>query len=79
MKAYSRSALIKDIAKNAQSVGIPPGSAAVFATAAADHVEAWLKDRPKVTQQDLNRVIAKKLSAYNRDLAFFYKNNGKII
>ena len=78
-RQFSRTALINDIMKNARSANIPPGSAEVFANKTADHVEAWIKNRSTVTQDDLDRIIAKKLSTYNRDLAFFYKNNGKII
>ena len=79
MKKFSREALIKDILRNAKAANIPIGSAEIFANKTADHVEAWIKNRAQVTQADLDRIIAKKLSTYSKDLAFFYKNNGKII
>ena len=76
---FSHSGLVKDILKNARAAGVPLGSAEIFATRTADHVQQWIKGRAKVTEADLNRVIAKKLSSFSSDLAFFYKNNGKII
>ncbi len=79
MSTFSRTALVKDIIKNAKAINIPIGSAEIFAEKTADHVEKWIKTRAKVTETDLNRVIAQKLATFNRDLAFFYKNSGKII
>ena len=81
MKSYtfSRTALIADILKNAKSLGIPSGSAKIFAEKNADQVETWLKKHPKITEADLYRVVAKHLSVYSKDLSFFYKNRDKII
>lgn len=76
---FSRSALEKDITRNAKSLRIPAGSAEVFAKKTADHVAKWLQGRSTVTQADLDRITAQKLSEYSKDLAFFYQNNGKII
>lgn len=76
---FSHTALTADIIKNARAVGIPIGSAEIFAQKTADHVQQWLKSRTKVTQADLDRAIAQKLSTFSKDLAFFYKNHGKII
>ena len=78
-EVFSRKSIIKDIRTEAKVIKISAGSAEKYAEKVADSVEKWAERREGVTQDDLNRIIAKELAKYNKDLAFIYKNRGKII
>ena len=45
----------------------------------ADKIAKWAERREEVTQADIDAQIAKEVSRYSKDLAFVYKNRGKII
>lgn len=77
--AFSKAAIIKDIKTEARILKISAGSAEKYAEKVAEKVSAWAEKREKVTRDDLNRLIAKEIAKYNKDLAFMYKNRGKII
>ena len=77
--AYSSSAFKKEIFKNAKSLGIAEKWAETIASQATQHVDSWIKNRGIVTEDDLRRIAYKKLKELNPDIAYIYKNRGKIL
>ena len=53
--------------------------AEIIAGDTANAVAKWVMKRPAVTEDDLNRRVAKEIAKYNDDLAYVYQNRGKII
>lgn len=78
-KSFSKELVVKDIMLEAKILGISVGAAEVFAEKVAIKVSTWAKQRESVTEDDINMQIAKEINRYNKDLAFVYKNRGKII
>ena len=76
---FSREKVIESIMQEAKILNLHPGAVELYADKVADQVERWAKRRSAITQQDLDRRIAKSLEIYNADLAYVYKNRGKII
>ena len=74
-----RENLEKDLKLNAKALGIPIGSIEIFITETMKSLEKSLKDKPVITESDLNRLLAKTLKKYNTDLAYVYQIRGKII
>ena len=74
-----RENLEKDLKLNAKALGIPIGSIEIFITETMKSLEKSLKDKPVITEADLNRLLAKTLKKYNTDLAYVYQIRGKII
>lgn len=64
---------------HAKALGLPIGSAEIFAKKSIDAAEKSLKHQPIVEEQDFIRLVAKELSKYNSDLAYVYKMYDKII
>ena len=78
-EAFSKKAIVKDIKTEAKILKISAGAAEKYAEKVAEKISVWTEKRGKVTQDDLDRLIAKEIAKYNKDLAFVYKNRGKII
>ena len=78
-KEYSSAALKKQIISDAKSLQIPEKWAETIANKTAKHVDTWLKNRGTVTEADLIRVAYTKLKELNPDIAYIYKNRGKIL
>lgn len=76
---FSKKLIVKDITLEAKILGIASGSAEIFAEKVAEKVAKWAEKRESVTEDDINMQIAKEINRYNKDLAFVYKNRGKII
>lgn len=76
---FSERALAKELVKEAKAVGASAKVAEKYAPKVAKKVASWVNARAEVTQEDINRVVAKEVEKYNKDLAFAYKNRGKII
>lgn len=74
-----RENLEKDLKLNAKALGIPIGSIEIFIAETMKSLEKSLKDKPVITEADLNRLLAKTLKKYNTDLAYVYQIRGKII
>ena len=55
------------------------GVAEIFVGKICLKVAERLTKRAAVTTDDLNRFIAEEAEKYNKDLAYVYKNRGKII
>lgn len=78
-QAYSSTALKKQILADAKSLKIAEKWAETIANKTAKHTETWLKNRGTVTEADINRIAHKKLKELNADLAYIFKNRGKIL
>ena len=76
---FSRRKLISEIMFEARVLNRHFGSAGIIAEKVADEVEAWAKKRTYITEDDITRVASEKLEKYDKDLAYIYKNRGKII
>lgn len=76
---FSKTYVVKDIMLEAKVLGISAGSAKVFAEKVAEKVAKWAERRESVTEDDINTQIAKEINRYSKDLAFVYRNRGKII
>lgn len=68
-----------ELLKEAKVVKIPAGTAKTVAKKVAEQVEKWVKKRPAVTLDDINRRVALEAAKYSDDLAYVYQNRGKII
>ena len=71
--------LKRSIKIDAVGLGIPVGAAELFADKAIKGATKTLKTKKLITEQDLNRALAKELTKYNPDLAYVYKNRDTII
>ncbi len=78
-KEFSVEDLRKDILREAKILNISEPVAKTVAERVAGQLEKWTEKRAAVTEEDLNRQIAKELKKYNTDLAYVYQNRGKII
>lgn len=76
---FSRKKLISDIMFEARVLGRHPGSTKIIAERVADDLEKWAENREYITEDDIRRVASTKLKKYDEDLAYIYKNYGKII
>lgn len=76
---FSKSDLEKNIIRESKIIKIPAGEARSFVAKVAEKVAKWTEKRAEVTEVDINRQVAKEIEKYSKDLAFVYKNKGKII
>ena len=76
---FSQRRLQDDILREAKILGMHMGTAELIAKKVTSKTRKWMKDRGTITEDDLTRVVSRELSRYNKDLAFMYKNRGKII
>ena len=78
-KDFNQKEVIRDLKINARAVGIPAGAAEVFIEKTLKAIEKDLKSKQIITETDLDRLIAREMQKYNRDLAYVYKIRDKII
>lgn len=76
---FSKNDLTKDIIRNAKVLGISDKVSARYADNVSDRISQWVRVRGIVTTSDINKKVAQELEKYNQDLAFIYKQKGKII
>ena len=76
---FSKDKLKKELLREAKVQGIQPGSAEILAERVVLATEKWAKTQTMITENDLNRAVAKEAKKYNADLAYVYQNRGKII
>lgn len=76
---FSKKKLVTDIMFEAKVLNRHPGAAKIIAERVADEVEKWAERREFVTEDDIRQTASIKLKKYDADLAFIYKNYGKII
>lgn len=76
---FNEKDLQEDLMRSARVVGLSVGAAEVIVGKIVQKVAEHLAKRAVVTADDLNRFIATEAEKYNKDLAYVYKNRGKII
>ena len=69
----------KELKIDAASLDIPVGAAEIFIEKALKDASRQLKTKKIITENDLERTIAKELKKYHKDLAYVYQNRDKII
>ena len=80
-KAYkfSVSELKEDLFREARALRIHGGFAEQIVEKVLKKVNAYRKTHPVVTKKDIDLLVYRELKKYHEDLAFIYKNRGKII
>ena len=78
-RAFSQEELKLAIMCEARALSFSLPIAEMIAGDTADAVARWVLKRPAITEDDLNRRVAKEIAKYNDDLAYVYQNRGKII
>ncbi len=76
---FNEKELYNELLHSAKAVGLSLGAAEVIATKVVKKVAEHLARRAVITTDDLNRFIADETEKYSKDLAYVYKNRGKII
>lgn len=76
---FSRKKLVQEIMFEAAVLGRHLGSTKIVVEKVADEVEKWAEKRAYITEDDITKVASEKLQKYDKDLAYIYKNRGKII
>lgn len=76
---FSKKKLIAEILFEARVLNRHLGAAKIIAEKVADEVEKWADERSFVTEDDITQVASKKIAKYDKDLAYIFKNRGKII
>lgn len=76
---FNEKELQQDLVHSAKALGISAAVAETISLKIAKKVAERLSKRAAVTMDDLNRFIATEAEKYNKDLAYVYKNRGKII
>ena len=76
---FSKKKLIQEIMFEAKVLNRHLGATKIIAEKTADEVEKWAEKRAYITEEDITRVASEKLKKYDKDLAYIYKNRGKII
>lgn len=76
---FNEQDLYKDLMRNAKVLGISVAAAELMSLAIAKKVAQRVAKRAAITTDDLNRFVAEAADKYNKDLAYFYRNRGKII
>ena len=75
----SKKKIHEDIKREAKVLGLHAGSAELIADKVVEKIMTWGKKRAMVTEDDLNKRLAKELTKYNEDLAYLFEVRGKII
>ncbi len=79
MEDSQKKQLKTTLMRDAHALSIPIGAAESFVNRSISAAEKSLKGKKIITEDDLNRAIVKELKKYHTDLAYVYKNRGKII
>lgn len=76
---FQENALRQEIIHSAKALGMSTAVAEAISLKISKKVAERLSKRAAVTEDDLNRFVADAAEKYNKDLAYVYKNRGKII
>ncbi len=76
---FNEQEMQQELLHSARAVGISVAAAELIVAKIVKKVAARMAKRTVVTVDDLNRFIADEAEKYNKDLAYVYKNRGKII
>lgn len=68
-----------EVLDEARALGVPEGAAIKIAEKVAQKVEEKNRGKVILTDNDIERAIAKEVKKYNADLAYVFENRGKII
>ena len=79
MEYFDAVKIRKTLKIDAHAIGIPSGAAEVFIDKTIQATKQTLKHKKIITENDLERIIAKELKKYNADFAYVYENRDKII
>lgn len=79
MKLFDEGDLVSEILREAKIIKIPSGAAQPIAERVAKSTAQWAKKRTMITDEELNERIALETEKYNADLAYVFRNRGKII
>ncbi len=79
MDSKTIKAITRTLKFHAKALNIPEGSAEVFIKKSLDEAAKSLPKTTRLTEQDIIRIVAKKLRKYNSDLAYVYENYDRII
>ncbi len=69
---YDDHKLYASIYSACQSVREPSGSAELIADKVVKDIDTWIEKKHEVTSNDIRRVAASNLKAYNSDAAYMY-------
>lgn len=78
-KQFSRLGLKRDIMREGRVLNRHSGAVEAIAEKVSLEVEKWVLERPEITKADLNRVTAARIRKYDPDIAYLYRNRGKIL
>lgn len=76
---FDEKALQSELVRSAKAVGLSVAVAEVLSLRIAKKVAGRIKNRMSITNDDLNRFVAEEADKYSADLAYVYRNRGKII
>ena len=76
---FSKKKLVAEILFEARVLNRHLGAAKIIAERVADEVETWASEHSFITEDDITQVASKKIAKYDKDLAYIFKNRGKII
>lgn len=76
---YDREGIKQSVLRCAKGARMPDGWAESVAERAAQATDKWIADKGTVTEEDLRKVIYEELEDIAPDIAFAYRNHGKII
>lgn len=77
--AFDEKKLRLEISRSAVALGVSKTAAEKMAREIADKVAKRMEKRSVATMDDLNRFVAVEAEKFSKDLAYVYKNRGKII
>ena len=76
---YSHDGVKQSILYHARGLRMPEKWSEKIAERVAKSVDKWIADKTIVTEKDLKKRICEELEVLSPDIAFVYKNHGKII
>lgn len=78
-RVFSEDETYTEILLAAKGLNLPDGAVEPVAKKAVRSVARWVEKRSMITDDDLNQRLALELEKYYPDLAYVFKNRGKII
>ena len=79
MTFFSPEELVSELKSDSRSLALPEHSVEPIIEKVLRSVLTWMENRDIITKSDLERVVGLELDKYSPDLAFVYRNRGKII
>lgn len=79
VKGFSTLSLKRDIMREGRVLNRHVGAMELIAEKVSKEVEKWVLERGEVTKADIDRVTAARIRKYDADVAYLYRNRGKIV